>query len=179
MSDAGNKGLPPAPGPLPEGSGFGKPQQVPKAPAHISVRAPATRRRRRPPRAQLPPEIQRQLAHAVVGFTGTLKRNPVFKEAIQADCGAFRAALLVLMRRQFPLKRGPRPDPLLDAACRMAAQGKSVPDVLREQIRDWEKLDPYTRLLASKGLHAAYRRRYPRKSRPKSRRKKPLESPAP
>ncbi|MCX6997895.1 MAG: hypothetical protein NTV49_12605, partial [Kiritimatiellaeota bacterium] len=49
---------------------------------------------------------------------------------------------------QFPLRRGRPPDPLLDEACHMIAQGKSVPQVLRQQIRNWDEVDAYTRYLA-------------------------------
>ena len=43
-------------------------------------------------------------------------------------------------------------DPPIDKACELVYGGKSVPRVLREQIKNWDTLDAYTRYLAAKGL---------------------------
>jgi len=60
---------------------------------------------------------------------------------------------------QLPLKLGRHGDPLIDRACELVRRGKSVTTVLREQVKVWKQLDPYTRYLAAKGLRQAISRR--------------------
>jgi hypothetical protein len=118
---------------------------------------------------------------ALLSWARELRRDPDLAPVIAADLKSFRTALERAVRAQFPLKRGRPCDPLLDEACRMVAQGRPIPEVLRAQIRDWDRLDPYTRMLASKWLHHAYRRRYgkhQRRAAPKSRTIPAPESPA-
>ena len=57
------------------------------------------------------------------------------------------------------MKAGRPSDPLIDKACELVRGGKSVPRVLREQIKNWDTLDPYTRYLAANGLRQAVGRR--------------------
>jgi hypothetical protein len=91
---------------------------------------------------------------------------------MDADLGAFRGDLLRAIRAQLQLRRGRRPDPLLDAACDLVKKGKSIPDVLRSQIPTWATLDPYTKYLAAKGLRQAAARREKRSKRPGNRPRK-------
>jgi hypothetical protein len=76
------------------------------------------------------------------------------------------------------MQRGRPTDPRIDAACKMVSEGRSIGDVLREQVKDWDHQDSYARYLASKGLRQAVNRRRrehrskPRKSVDKSALKK-------
>ncbi len=112
-----------------------------------------------PGRRTLPPEKYRKLLRRCNAFGGTLRRDKDFAQAIRADLAGFRGDLERAMRAQFPMRRGRPTDPLLDAACRMVKEGKSVSEVLSSQIKDWDTLDPYTRYLAAKGLRQAVARR--------------------
>jgi len=114
----------------------------------------------------------RKLVRFVANFMASLRRESVFSRAMDADLRAFRGDLLRAFRAQLQLRRGRRPDPLLDAACDLVKQGKSIPDVLRAQIPTWPTLDPYTRYLAAKGLRQAAARREKRSKRPENRRRK-------
>jgi len=71
-----------------------------------------------------------------------------------------------VVKRQFPLKAGRPGDPLIDKACELVRRGKSVMRVLREQIKNWNTLDPYTRYLAAKGLRQAVARWEKQRKRP-------------
>ena len=90
-----------------------------------------------------------------------------FIAQVRRDCGeelardpkALRAAVLRLVRRELPLRRGRPNDPRIDAAVRMLEQGKSVKEILRLQTRNFDKVDTYGRYLAEKGLRTAITRR--------------------
>jgi hypothetical protein len=114
----------------------------------------------------------RKLVRLTADFIASLRREPEFGRAVNADLRGFRGDLLRAIRAQLQLRRGRRPDPLLDAACDLVKQGKSIPDVLRSQIPTWPTLDPYTRYLAAKGLRQAAARREKHSKRPENRRGK-------
>ena len=89
-----------------------------------------------------------------------------FAQEIALDAHCFKKQVLKLVRRGLPPRPGRPNDPHLDAACRMIHDGKTVKQVLRVQIRDFDRLDTYGRYLAEKGLRAAIARR---RKRPTSR----------
>lgn len=137
-----------------------------------SSRAPCARKWRRKKRERhLPREIYKKLSAHVASFTSKLRGDPELQPAIKGDLRGFRADLQALIRGQFALRRGPHTDPLIDEACRLVIEkGRTVPEALRCQIKNWKQLDPYTRSLASRGLHQAVNRRLrasqgPRKTR--------------
>jgi hypothetical protein len=82
-----------------------------------------------------------------------------FRDQIARDAREFKKLVLRLMRRELPPRPGRPNDPRLDAACRMIHQGKTVKQVLRVQVPDFDRLDTYGRYLAEKGLRAALVRR--------------------
>lgn len=88
------------------------------------------------------------------------------------DRKGFRATLIGIIIETFPLKRGRPPDPLIDEACKLLREGKSVPGILREQIKDWATLDKYTRYLAAKGLRQAAARRHKKSGNQRKRHRK-------
>jgi len=90
-------------------------------------------------------------------FAEQLKRE--FAEELTRDPKALRAAVLRLVRRGLPLRRGRPNDPRIDAAVRMLEQGKSIKEILRLQTRNFDKVDTYGRYLAEKGLRTAVTRR--------------------
>jgi len=107
----------------------------------------------------MPARQKQRLVRRVAAFADSLKRDHAFARVIASDLVGFRAGLLLALKAAFPLRRGRPADPLLDAACEKVKHGKSVPEVLRSQISAWNKLDPYTRYLAAKGLRQAVARR--------------------
>jgi hypothetical protein len=112
---------------------------------------------RRPTR--LPARLYKKLVRRVSAFADSLRNDLAFSIVISASLRGFRADLLRATKGQFPLRRGRPTDPLIDAACDRVREGNSVPEVLRSQIPNWRKLDPYTRYLAAKGLRQAVARR--------------------
>ena len=122
----------------------------------------------RTPKRFLGGKPDRKLLRMAATFTETLLREPDFAEAVSADMRGFRADVLRAVRAQFRLRRGCRPDPLLDRACELMSQGKTAPEVLRSQIPGFDALDPYTRYLAGKGLRQAAVRRNRRSKRPQN-----------
>ena len=103
------------------------------------------------------------------GFASFLKVH--FAQEIDRDPRTFKKIVLRLVRRGLPPRRGRPNDPRLDAAALMVAQGKSVKDVLRTQVQDFEKMDTYSRYLAEKGLRTAIARRRWRGRRQKTNRR--------
>ena len=96
-------------------------------------------------------------------FSTQLRRE--FAQEITSDPKAFKTCLIRLVRRTLPPRRGRPNDPRIDTAMQMIEQGRTIKEVLRSQIKDFEKLDTYGRYLAEKGLRAAIgRRRKRRKS---------------
>jgi hypothetical protein len=103
------------------------------------------------------------LEAAVYEFASFLKAN--FAENITADPRAFKKAVLRLVRRELPPRRGRTNDPRLDAATRMVQVGMSIRDVLRTQVPGYDEMDRYSRYLSEKGLRAAIARRRRQTSR--------------
>ena len=95
-------------------------------------------------------------------FTEQLRRE--FAQEITSDPKAFKTYLIRLVRRTLPPGRGRPNDPRIDTAMQMIEQGRTIKEVLRSQIRDFEKLDTYGRYLAEKGLRAAIARRRKRRA---------------
>jgi hypothetical protein len=118
----------------------------------------ARRHRQKRPKPLVPGPARRKLAALTAEFASGLKADPDLTPALVENPLAFRSELERLVRSQFRLKRGR--DPRLDAACRMVKeQGRTVPEVLRLQVKNFENLDAYTRYLAAKGLRQAVARR--------------------
>jgi hypothetical protein len=82
-----------------------------------------------------------------------------FPEDIARNPRDFKKEVIRLIRCELPPRRGRPNDPRLDAAYRMAQQGKSTSEILRSQVPGFETMDAYSRYLAGKGLHAAIARR--------------------
>lgn len=126
----------------------------------------------RKPKYFLSRKDYRKLARFAATFTESLRREPEFLKAISADLRRFRGDLLRAIRAQLRLRRGRPADPLLDSACALLKQGKSVAEVLRSQIPGFATLDPYTQYLATKGLRQAAARRAKPSKHPKNRLRK-------
>ena len=107
----------------------------------------------------------RKLTGYAMRLADQLNSDRVLAPHISSDLRGFREDLLFAIKRQFPLKAGRPGDPLIDKACELVRQGKSMPRVLREQIKNWDTLDPYTRYLAAKGLRQAVARREKQRQR--------------
>lgn len=150
--------------------------------AHTPKVARARGRRRKQSKRHLPSKkTYNHLAALTAGFSQTLRDDPKLQSAIEAHLPAFRFDLLALMRADFHLRRGRHSKPRIDEACHMFDQGKTVPQILRVQIPDWDKRDEYSRYLDEKGLNQALRRRgrpAAGKRRPKTR-KAPRKKAAP
>jgi hypothetical protein len=108
---------------------------------------------------ELPPSAYAELGRLVCRLTSQVAKHPELSRAIKKSPKAFRKDSIHLIVTAFPLKRGRPTDPLLDEACDLVLEGKPIPVVLRQQIKDWHKLDSYTRYLAAKGLRQAASRR--------------------
>jgi hypothetical protein len=85
-----------------------------------------------------------------------------FAQEIARDARGFKKLVLRLIRRELPPKRGRPNNPLLDDAVRMVTEGRSVKDVLRLQVHDFERMDAYGRYLVDRGMRAAIARRLKR-----------------
>jgi len=130
-----------------------------------SKRGKKFRRKRYTP--SIPASAYEKLMRLTSDFAAGLKTDPDLAPALKTNPKGLRSDIEHLIRAQFQLKRGPHTDPLIDEACRLVRdKGKSVPQALRSQIGNWKQLDPYTRLLASKGLHQALDRRGVPRTRP-------------
>jgi hypothetical protein len=116
-------------------------------------------------KSRLPRPAYRKLTQYAIQLADELKKDGVLSPHIRSDLRAFREDLLLAVKRQFKLKAGRPSDPLIDKACELVRGGKSVPKVLREQIKNWDTLDPYTRYLAAKGLRQAVARREKQRKR--------------
>jgi hypothetical protein len=119
--------------------------------------------KRRKPR--LPRTAYRKLTQYAIQFADQLKKDGLLSPHIRSDLRAFREDLHFAVKRQFGLKSGRPSDPLIDKACELMRGGKSVPKVLREQIKNWDTLDAYTKYLAAKGLRQAVTRREKQRKR--------------
>lgn len=103
----------------------------------------------------------RPLQERLEAFTGEFAQRVkrAFAEELARDPKALRTAVLRLVRRGLPLRRGRPNDPRIDAAVRMREQGKSIREILELQTRNFDKADTYGRYLAEKGLRTAVTRR--------------------
>ena len=90
-------------------------------------------------------------------FAAALKRD--FAEDVTRDPKGFKKQVVKLIRRELPPKPGRPNDPRYDKAARMADQGKNSGEILRSLDAGFDSLDPWTRMLAARGLRAALRRR--------------------
>ena len=108
----------------------------------------------------------RPLQERLEAFTGEfaqrVKRE--FAEELARDPKVVKTAVLRILQRSLPLRRGRPNDPRIDAAVRMLEQGKRVNEILRLQTRGFDKLDTYGRYLAEKGLRTAIARRRKRRA---------------
>jgi hypothetical protein len=111
---------------------------------HAAAPTPGGKRERRPKRhkRRLRGKSHQVLANHAATFCELLRNDPVLLALIRSSPRNFRADLLGLIRAQFPLRRGRPPDPQLDEAYRLITQGKSVPQVARQQFPDWSRKDP-------------------------------------
>jgi hypothetical protein len=129
-------------------------------------RGPAVRRHRQQENFAPSPAVSpdpRPLARveaATRDFVARIRRE--FPQELAHDPKELRTAVLRQVRQTLPLRRGRPNDPRIDAAMRMREQGKSVKEILRLQIRGFDKLDTYGRYLAEKGLRTAIARRHKR-----------------
>ena len=90
-------------------------------------------------------------------FAARLKRT--FAQEMARDPANFKKYVVRLIRQELPPKRGRPNDPRIDAALQMIQQRKSIKEILRCQIPDFEQMDTYGRYLAEKGLRTAIARR--------------------
>ena len=90
-------------------------------------------------------------------FAGRLQCD--FAQEIANDPRELKKQILRLVRRELPPKRGRPANPQIEAAIVLLQQGKSVRDVLRCQIPNFDQLDAYGRYLAEKGLRQGLARR--------------------
>ena len=117
------------------------------------------------PRGDRPPKRLEAIAR---DFATQVRKE--CQEELVRDPKALRAAVLRLVRREMPLRRGRPNDPKLDEAMALLKQGKSVKEILRLQTSGFDGLDTYGRYLAEKGLRAAIsRRRKQRLRKPRKR----------
>jgi len=91
---------------------------------------------------------------AVRDFTSFPKLH--FADNLTADPKAFKKIVIRLVRRGLPPKRGRPNDPQIDAAVRLVLQGKTVKDVLQQEVRGFEALDTYGRCLAENPQGVVY-----------------------
>ena len=166
MGESRNKAVDRRTNDLTEVVGFGK---TPDAAGGAAARS-GGRRRMRPTarklrKPRLPRSAYRKLTQCAMRLADQLNSDGVLAPHIASDLRGFREDLLFAIKRQFPLKAGRPGDPLIDKACELVRSGKSMPRVLREQIKNWDTLDPYTRYLAAKGLRQAVARREKQRKR--------------
>jgi len=90
-------------------------------------------------------------------FTDRLKQG--FAQEIASSPREFKKRVLKLVRRTLPLRRGRPANPQIEAALILLKQGKSVREVLREQVTGFDQLDTYGRYLTEKALRQALSRR--------------------
>jgi hypothetical protein len=97
------------------------------------------------------------LEHATQTFAEALRRD--FAGDINRDPRFFKKQVLRLIRRWLPPRPGRPTNPKTEAAFALLQEGKTVRQILRLQIRDFDKLDTWSRMLAEKGLRQALARR--------------------
>jgi hypothetical protein len=90
-------------------------------------------------------------------FAARLQRD--YAEEIARTPREFKKRVLRQLRRHLPPRRGRPTDPKTEAALALLRQGKSVREILRLQIRGFDQLDTWGRMLAEKSLRQAISRR--------------------
>ena len=118
----------------------------------------------------------KSLAPDVRDFVQQLRRNHA--SDIARDARGFKKQVVTLIRRELPPRRGRPNDPRIDAALEMIQQGKSMKEILRCQIPDFQQMDTYGRYLAEKGLRTAIARRRRGSPARKHRHKRTRQNPA-
>ena len=103
------------------------------------------------------PTPEQHIEQTISEFVSELRSH--FREQSERDPAGFKKQVVRLVRRHLPPRPGRPNDPRIDAAVRMVEQGKTVKDVLRLQIPEFDSLDAYGRYLAEKGLRTAITRR--------------------
>ena len=99
------------------------------------------------------PASLRELEHVTLAFARRLRRD--FAQDISRDSRGFKKQVLRLIRRLLPPRRGRPINPKTEAALALWHQGKTVREILRLQIRDFDRLDTWGRMLAEKALRQA------------------------
>lgn len=98
-----------------------------------------------------------RLETATCKFLRKVRRE--FQKEFQCDPKRFRDVALRSVRRALPLRRGRPNDPRIDEALRMLERGRSIKEVLRLQLPNFDDMDAYGRYLAEKGIRTAIARR--------------------
>src|SRR5215471_13704913 len=99
----------------------------------------------------------KSLEAAARDLTTYLKRD--FAEEIAHRPRDFKKQVLLLIRHQLPPRRGRPTSPQIEAAVAMLREGKTIRQILHEQVRGFDQLDTYGRYLAEKALRQAVARR--------------------
>ena len=86
-----------------------------------------------------------------------------FRHEISRNPRDFKKQVLRAIRQELPPGRGRPASPRIEAAIEMLQQGKTVREVLQEQIEGFEQVDAYGRYLMEKALRQAMARRLQRK----------------
>ena len=107
--------------------------------------------------SQSSPKPVKSLEGVTHDFTDCLRRH--FAQQISHNPRDYKKQVLRLIRRQLPPHRGRPTRPQIEAALEMLRQGKTVREVLRAQVRGFEQLDTWGRMLAEKALRQALARR--------------------
>jgi hypothetical protein len=94
----------------------------------------------------------KSLEAAARDFTTYLKRD--FAEEIAHRPRDFKKQVFLLIRHQLPLRQGRPTSPQIEAVA-MLREGKTVRQILHEQVRGFDQLDTYGRYLAEKALRQA------------------------
>lgn len=97
------------------------------------------------------------LEHATQAFAQALRSD--FAEEATRDPSAFKQRVVQLIRRSLPPRRGRPVHPKTEAAFALRQQGKTVRQILRLQIQNFDQLDTWGRMLAEKGLRQKLTRR--------------------
>jgi hypothetical protein len=98
-----------------------------------------------------------RLTRQIQDFTGQLCQR--FRQEISRNPRDFKKQVLRVIRRELPPGRGRPASPRIEAAIEMLQKGKTVREVLQEQVEGFEQVDAYGRYLMEKALRQAIARR--------------------
>src|SRR5690242_1353048 len=101
------------------------------------------------------------LARRTRDFTDSLKRD--YSREIATDAAGFKRSVVRLVRLGLPPGRGRPVSPQIENAIEMLHQGKTVREVLQQQVDAFAQVDAYGRYLMEKALRQAIARRRHRK----------------